>query len=87
MGNYHDADSSCATLDQMRETMTSFPDDRSMAFLRDRGVDYVVVRAGLYEPKQAAALLEQIQRRNDLSLEAMWTAGPEGAEAIFKVRK
>lgn len=72
---------------QMRETMTSFPDDRSMAFLRDRGVDYVVVRAGLYESKQAAALLEQIQKRNDLSLEAMWTAGPEGAEAIFKVRK
>ena len=71
---------------QMRETMASFPDDRSMAFLRDRQVDYVVVRAGLYEPQEATALLEQIQKRDDLSLELMWTAGPEGAEAMFKVR-
>jgi hypothetical protein len=72
---------------QMRETMTSFPDDVSMALLRDRQVDYVVVRAGLYEPQEAAALLEKIQKRQDLSLEAMWTTGPEGGEAIFKVRR
>jgi hypothetical protein len=67
--------------------MASFPDDRSMAFLRDRDVEYVVVRAGIYEPLQAASLLEQIQRRSDLSLEGMWTAGTQGVEAIYAVRK
>jgi hypothetical protein len=72
---------------EMRRTMASFPDDRSMAFLRDRDVEYVVVRAGISEPLQAASLLEQIQRRSDLSLEGMWTAGPQGVEAIYAVRK
>ena len=72
---------------QMRQIMASFPDDRSIAFLRHRDVDYVVVRAGIYEPPQAASLLEQIQKRSDLSLKVMWTAGPQGVEAIYAVSK
>jgi hypothetical protein len=72
---------------QMRQIMASFPDDRSMAFLRSRGVDYVVVRAGVYEPQHAASLLEEIQKRSDLSPKVMWTAGPQGAEGIYAVRK
>ena len=72
---------------QMRETMASFPDDRSLSFLRDRRVDYVVVRAGLYEPQERALLLEQISKRSDLSLDAMWMDGPQGAEAIYAVKK
>jgi hypothetical protein len=69
----------------MRNAMTSFPDDQSMAFLRDRHVDYVFVRIGLFEPQEAADVLAQIQKRADLSLEMMWTNGPQGAEALFKV--
>jgi hypothetical protein len=76
-----------ASFYEMRQTMVSFPDDRSMAFLRHRGVDYVVVRAGIYEPQEAASLLEQIQKRSDLSLEGIWTAAPAGVEAIYAVRK
>jgi len=76
-----------ASFYEMRQIMASFPDDRSMAFLRQRGVDYVVVRAGTYEPQQAASLLEQIQKRSDLSLEVMWAAGLQGAEGIYAVRK
>jgi hypothetical protein len=72
---------------EMRQIMASFPDDRSMAFLRDRGVDYVVVRTGIYEPQQAESLLDQIQKRRDISLKVMWAAGLQGAEAIYAVRK
>jgi hypothetical protein len=72
---------------QMREKMASFPDDSSLAFLRERHVDYVVVRAGLFEPDDRSALMEQIQKRDDLLLEAMWPDGPQGAEAMFAVRK
>jgi hypothetical protein len=68
---------------QMRDTMASFPDDRSIAFLRERHVHYVVVRAGLFEADERAALLEQISKRDDLSLEAMWPGGPQGAEAMY----
>jgi hypothetical protein len=70
---------------EMRDTMTSFPDDRSMTFLRDRRVNYVFVRLGLYDPQEAADILELIRKRGDLSMEMMWTDGPQGAEALFKV--
>jgi hypothetical protein len=76
-----------ASFYQMRQIMASFPDERSMAFLRQRAVDYVVVRAGIYEPQQAATLLEQIQKRRDLSLQVMWATGPQGAEGIYAVRR
>ncbi len=46
-----------ASFYQMREMMAWFPDDRSMTFLRTLQVDYVVVRAGLYEEQARAALL------------------------------
>jgi hypothetical protein len=72
---------------EMRETMASFPDDRSMTFLRDHRVDYVVVRAGLYEREERALLLQQISKRSDLSLDAMWMEGPQGVEAIYTLKK
>jgi hypothetical protein len=67
----------------MHEQMASFPDDRSLAFLRSRHVTYLVVRAGLFEPEERAALLQQLNQRRDLSLEAMWPDGPQGAEAMY----
>jgi hypothetical protein len=68
---------------EMREQMASFPDDNSMAFLRRRHVTYLVVRAGLFEPEERATLLQQLSERKDLSLEAMWPDGPQGAEAMY----
>lgn len=76
-----------ASFYHMRDVMASFPDDRSMAFLRNLNVDYVVVRAGLYEAEERAALLEQIGRVEDLSLEGMWPDGPMGAEAVYKIKR
>ena len=73
-----------ASFYQMREMMASFPDERSMTFLRNLHVDYVVVRAGLYEPEPRAALLERLGNVADLSLEGMWPDGPMGAEAVYE---
>ncbi len=75
------------SFDQIRETMEAFPDTRSMDFLRNLGVDYVVVRAGLYEPEERAELLHRLGRTDGLSLEAMWLDGPMGAEALYRIRK
>ena len=58
-----------------------------MAFLRSLDVDYVVVRAGLYEAEQGAALLEQMDKTEALSLEAMWLDGPMGAEGIYRINR
>jgi hypothetical protein len=75
-----------ASFYQMREMMARFPDERSMTFLRSLQVDYVVVRAGLYEPEPRAALLERIGKVEDLALEAMWPDGPMGAEAVYRIK-
>jgi hypothetical protein len=74
-----------ASFYRMRELMSGFPDDRSIAFLRRSRVDYVVIRAGLYDLADAATVLERVQQRKELTLEAMWAAGPHGAEALFNV--
>jgi hypothetical protein len=70
---------------QMREVMGRFPDDRSMAFLRKLGVDYVVVRAGLFDGDQGPAMLERLGKTDGLALEAMWLEGPAGTEAIYRI--
>jgi hypothetical protein len=74
-----------ASFYQTRELMSGFPDDRSIAFLRRRRVDYVVIRTGKYESADAAILLGRVQQRDELSLEVMFTAGPAGGEELFKV--
>ena len=74
-----------ASFYQMRELMSGFPDDRSIAFLRRRRVDYVVIRTGLYDVTEAATLLERVQQCEELSLEVMWAAGQAGGEALFSV--
>jgi hypothetical protein len=71
---------------RMREVMTSFPDDRSIALLRERNVGYVVIRMGLYDDQQQAArVLEQAGQRQELSLEGLWTNDVDGTEAVFRV--
>jgi len=74
-----------ASFYQLRELMSGFPDDRSIAFLRRRQVNYVVIRTGKYESVDAAILLGRVQQRDELSLEVIWAAGPSGGEALFKV--
>lgn len=74
-----------ASFYQTHELMSGFPDDRSIAFLRHRRVDYVVIRTGKYDLTDAATVLERVQQREDLSLEVMWAARPAGGEALFKV--
>jgi hypothetical protein len=70
---------------KMRQTMASFPDDASMKFLRDMKVNYVVVRAGLYESSEGTELINRIAQRRDLALEASWTDGSDGAESLYLV--
>ena len=70
---------------QMRAIMSGFPDDRSIGFLRGRGVEYIVIRGGLFEPQQRMRLMERVLRRQDLALEAMWAGGPAGAETLLRL--
>lgn len=66
-----------------REAMRSFPDDRSLTYLRNLKVDYVILRGQYYAPAEWSALLAQIQPRSDLSLVALF---PD-RDAVYAVRK
>jgi hypothetical protein len=70
----------------MLDVMETFPDDRSMAYLRERGVDYVIVRGGMYRENQWPAVRARIRARDDLSLVLMFA--PESlAEGVYAIRK
>ena len=76
-----------ASFYQMREEMGRFPDDRSMTFLRKLRVDYVVVRAGLFDgPEGGASMLDRLSKWDGLSLAAMWMDGPAGPEAVYRIK-
>jgi hypothetical protein len=73
---------------RMREAMQNFPDDRSMALLRERDVDYVIIRMGLYDDhEQASRVLEAAGQRQELSLEGMWTNEADGTQAVFRLAR
>lgn len=70
----------------MIDSMRAFPDDHSMAYLRDQGVDFVVIRGGLYSQDEWAALLVKLQGRNELSLVSMFPDGSR-TQMIYAIRK
>ena len=70
---------------QMRDEMAGFPDDRSMKFLRNLRVDFIVVRAGQYEGEEGAALVDRLGRTDGVALQALWLDGPAGAEAVYRI--
>jgi hypothetical protein len=70
----------------MRVEMSGFPDDRSMKFLRNLRVDFIVVRAGLYDRAEQGPLLDRLNKMDGVSLAAMWPDGPAGAEAIYRIK-
>ena len=73
------------TFDDIRATMAPFPDQRSIEFLRRQRVDYVVVRAGLYEPAARVDLLARLDTTPGLRLEGRWPDGPLGSEALYRI--
>jgi hypothetical protein len=70
----------------MIDSMRSFPDDKSMSFLRDQQVDFVVVRGGLFPEQEWTALLPRLQAREGLSLVSMFPDGNR-TQMVYAVRK
>jgi hypothetical protein len=55
---------------QLLRTMKDFPDDASLAAIRQRGVDYIIVHGGLYLPQDYRRVIEAMDQRADLHLES-----------------
>jgi hypothetical protein len=69
---------------ELIDVMETFPDRRSIEYLRSRNVSYVLLRAALYEPAEWQRLRGAIDRQPMLRLLAGFP--PPGNEAIFVIR-
>jgi hypothetical protein len=66
--------------------MSGFPDDVSVAEVRRRGADYVVVHGAFQSPTQYAEVVERLQRRSDFVLEHT-TVWQERETRLYRIVK
>lgn len=68
---------------ELVDVMQTFPDDRSIAYLRTRGVTYVLLRNNFYSAARWKELRGQLDRSDALTL----TAGfpPPGSELLYSI--
>jgi len=61
---------------ELLHRMKSFPDDASLATIRDRGVEYVIVHGSFYRPGEYRQLIAAMDQRADLHFESQtrWEA-------------
>jgi hypothetical protein len=59
---------------ELMDTLETFPDERSIAELRVREVDIIIVHRTLFgrNPARAQAIVEALQARPDMQLVATW---------------
>jgi hypothetical protein len=57
--------------DELLSHMAKFPDDDTIADLRRRGVDYVIVHGAFYPPEDYRDLVARLDERQELHLEAI----------------
>jgi len=71
---------------ELLQRMKEFPDDPSLATIRDRGVDYIIVHGALYSPGEYRQLIEAMDQRADLRLESQtrWEARETRAYRVIK---
>lgn len=65
-------------------TLSAFPDDASVAWLRARDVRYVLIHRALYDASSLGALTLAVARRADLASMGTWRA-PDGAADLISL--
>jgi hypothetical protein len=71
---------------EMTEAMRTFPDDRSIAYLKGRGVDLIVVHSALLGEDRFGALTGALLARPDVEATAQFVE-PRGVDAVFRLRR
>ena len=69
---------------ELVSVMQSFPDARSLNYLRGRHVDYVLVRGGTYAAAEWERLRQELGRTDALELAAAFP--PPGKELVFRLK-
>jgi hypothetical protein len=68
---------------ELVQIMRTFPDERSMAYLRTRGVSYLLLRENFYDPVQWKDLCERVDSARGVKLLAGFP--PPGNERLYRI--
>ena len=71
---------------EMTEEMTAFPDDRSIGYLKQRGVDLIIVHSALLGEDRFGAVTSALLARPDIEATAQFVEA-RGVDAVFRLRR
>ena len=74
------------TFMELAENTQSFPDDHSISYLKDRGVDLLVIHGGLLGPKVFGEMTAALVARKDIDAMAQF-AEKGGIDMVFRLRR
>ena len=74
------------TFIELAEYTASFPDDRSIEYLKRRGVDLIVVHGTLMDPEVFGGMTARLLARPDTEALAQFQE-PMGSEVVFRLRR
>ncbi|MDP2053226.1 MAG: hypothetical protein Q8L75_06295, partial [Acidobacteriota bacterium] len=69
---------------ELTERMKAFPDEASIAYLKTRQVDLVVIHGGLMAPDAFGALTSSLMTRSDFELTSQFDE-PKGPDVVFRL--
>jgi hypothetical protein len=71
---------------ELAHEMTNFPDDRSIAFLKNRGVDIIIVHGPLLGTARYGAITEALIQHPDIEATVQFDE-PGGTDMAFRIRR
>ena len=74
------------TFMELAENTASFPDDRSIAYLKQRGVDLLVIHGGLVGPKAFGEMTAALLARKDVDAMAQFEE-TRGIDLVFRLKR
>ena len=74
------------TFIDLAEHTASFPDERSIAYLKDRGVDLLVIHGNLMDPQQFGSITAALLARPDMEALAQYEE-QMGSDMVFRIRR
>jgi len=74
------------TFIELAEQTAAFPDDRSIAYLKQRGVDLLVIHGSLMSPEEFGEMTANLLARPDMEPTAQFEE-PMGSDVVFRLRR
>jgi len=74
------------TFIELAEQTAAFPDDRSIAYLKQRGVDLLVIHGSLMRPDEFGEMTAALLARPDVEATAQFEE-PLGPDVVFRLRR